>query len=191
MPLSVHFEDGEKGEANLTWQYGENCNPVTLRQAVEGGYWISTATTKRTALLTASAATCTIIVVHASDGTGALGHYAGTANAEAVARGVAAMISKLDKEKVETIVFAAGYIGGEPDDRIIFKQQIVAHVTKMQPKASVFWAKEEKGKYWSHAMYLPVDKRLAFFDDLPNANCNGRDQSIDGFKKFSFPADQP
>lgn len=143
---------------------------LTFRQngdAGMGGFWISEFAGLDTVLTTSGAITCVIIVIRTMDGNGALGHFAADADPNEVVRGVDAMLAMLGRPAIDAVLFAAGLIGGGPE-QAGYQAAIIDATRLLAPGATVEWRLEIGiGDIVDAAVFLPRTGEVALFDSLP------------------------
>jgi hypothetical protein len=172
MPLNVVNEDQIGGAAvNLFWQ-GFNLGFPYIGDAGMGGFWTSQNMAHATALTTEGAGPCQIIIVHCTNGQGALGHYGAHPNPLMILQGVQSMVNALPGAVVDTILFAAGNIADRPE-QLRYELRIVAQSRLLVPGARVRWPVQNPDDNWGSVMYLPQTGDVALFHSFPH-NVHGR-----------------
>jgi hypothetical protein len=126
-----------------------------------GGFWTSQIPATATALVTSGAASCLIIVVHCTNGHGALGHYAAHQDPVMILGGLRQMLETLPNAAVDTILFAAGIIGNNTEQKMY--QMRSSGTREMALGARVMWPKQAPDDPWGFVMYLPASGEVALF----------------------------
>lgn len=117
-----------------------------------------------TALGTDGAGPCTIILVHARPGVGALGHYAAH-NPGMIIQGVRDMITALNVVAPSEILFAAGKFDSPPGQTIY--ENTILDAVRGQICPSVSWRKPANDVYGS-CYYLPLQERVGLLEGCTN-----------------------
>lgn len=112
MSLQIYNEDDDKEKSEQLIHQAGTTSRNYVDEADMGGYYVSRlfSPPKPPTLITTGAASCTIILTHFTNGTGALGHYAGTAEAALILEGIEQMIAstRVDDTALAAILFSAG-----------------------------------------------------------------------------------
>jgi hypothetical protein len=168
MPLAVVNEDQVGNLALPIFWQGFNLGFPYIGDAGMGGFWTSQNPAHATALVTEGAGPCQIIVVHCTNGHGALGHYAAHWDPAMILQGLQTMLNALPGAMVDTILFAAGNIGAQ-HEQLMYEMRIVARARQMAPGARVIWPAQRPDDNWGAAMYLPLTGQVALFHSFPHS----------------------
>jgi hypothetical protein len=185
VPLTIFGHDQDPEGAHDVFNRGRMMFGYT-GFAVINSFWTATNDQVHdTALMTASASSCLIIVVHCADGSGALGHCFANPFADQMIDSTTQMVEALGCRNVESVVYAGGATSYGQDE---YEQQILSATQQRHPGAAVSWPRRNDGIGWSACVYLPRSGELALFDTLPvDASLSARpDSSV--IRQFGYHA---
>jgi hypothetical protein len=167
MPLQIYREGGTFANAAPSVVY-ETSQVVARKKywLLMGGFAAANDQINETALATSGAGPCQIIVVHKGPGHGALGHYAALDDPHWIVRGVSQMVSALGGSPVANVVFAAGEIGVDEEQKK-YRDEILYWVRALCPGAQVSWPRPGADSHYGAAYYLPLDEEVALFKNQP------------------------
>ena len=172
MPLQVFEHDRDPDGAHDVFDRGRVLFGYTGFAAVDSFWTAHNDGEHDTALMTVSAVSCLIIVVHCADGSGALGHRFANPFTEQTIESTAQMIDKLGCDDVDSILYTGGDASYGRDG---FEREVVTATRERHPAATVSWPRRRNGPGWSACVYLPRSGEIALFDDLPvNASLGAR-----------------
>lgn len=184
MPLIVLNEDRNAAAANTLFWQGRGLTFPYIGEAGMGGFWTSQNPGHATALATSGAGPCQIIVVHCTNGHGALGHYAAHPNPAMILQGLQDMLNALPGAPVDSILFAAGAVAAQRG-QLMYEMQIVAGARQMAPGARVMWPTQDNDDNWGAAMYLPLTGEVGLFHLFP-ASLIGRTGAGNGLTPYGY-----
>lgn len=168
MAITLFNEDDHEAQANGVFWRGQYLNAYRIGSANMGGFFVANSN-QHTALGTAGAGPCQIIVVHKQPGVGALGHYAGTNDPSLILRGVERMVAQLGGPPIDSVLFAAGSDvgGGSIWGQKRYELTIYGGTLRRYPGATVLWPPQDKSWNWGSCVYLPLTGEVALFHLLP------------------------
>jgi hypothetical protein len=138
-------------------------------EAGMGGFFVSNITTSgvHPVLGTSGASPCLIMVVHCTNGKGALGHFAGHNNPAYIFQGIGKMVSRLTQPApLSTIIFAGGggMVGQLRDALMALTRAAYTTCDFRWPVPSASTADSMEDAYTA-AVDFPTLNQLALFDD--------------------------
>lgn len=167
MPLTIIDGEADPQAGMTLHDQATSINGQRIGDASMGGYYVSRRGGDSHVLTTGGAGPCAIIVVHAADGTGALGHFGGHDDPNAVVAAVADMLVHFGGKVVTDILFAAGEIDEHPGQHA-FDAAIVAGAQALVPTATVHRRLQlHNGRSSSAAIYFPATGTIGLYDGLP------------------------
>jgi hypothetical protein len=188
MPLKVYSEH-ESPQAKLAatallHRGGPALNPRFRADAGVGKFWTVNNTTQETALVTDSAATCQIILIHCSKGVGALGHFVRLGNAADTFAGIQQMGRALGGAQIDSILLAAGLVGDNRAGQVAFELDLTARVHANYPHATLIWPAQHH--VCSACIYMPLTAEAALFDGFPEDATSALSKSKNGLTPHEY-----
>jgi hypothetical protein len=188
MPLRVNSEhENERAELAakaLFHKGGVALNPHFRADADMGQFWTANNTTEETALVTDSAATCQIILIHCSGGVGALGHFVRLGNAADTFAGIQEMARALANAPIDSILLAAGHVNDDMADQRTFELDLTGRVHANYPGATLIWP--AKHLLCSACIYMPLAAEAALFDSFPGKTASALSKSTNGLTPYRY-----
>jgi hypothetical protein len=139
-----------------------------------GGFVVANAPNNIAILHTASAASCTIMIVHMGRGVGALGHYYAQGNIRKEAGGIVQMVEACNaatntpNASPVSIAIGAGSFGD-------FQDRLLSAIKSLYPTSfcTHVGGDNYNNQVYSAAVYIPLRYRAAFFDHRMNSFFDG------------------
>ncbi len=195
MPLTVYTEDEvsleRQKEVDRLFEIGRGTSAGYIGYAGTGFYVSRLTAPPKAPVITADGAlTCVIILVHFSNGTGALGHFMANPEPKAILQAVEQMVSTGQATDLEAILFSAG-MQGTVLETIEYRQEIVDIVRQrylMEPPPRVEWIHpptSSENDIYGGCLYLPSLGKAVFIEmqDLPHA---GNSNTVEGMFGCAF-----